>query len=674
MIASWDWLTEYVTLDMCLNELTDRLTISGLNLEEVNDVNGDAAIDLEVTSNRADCLGHIGIAREVATLFGKELTIPTAEPKVGTEKVSTAVSIQNNAPELCKRYIARVIRNVQVGPSPDWLKKRLATLGIPSINNVVDVTNYVLMECGQPLHAFDLNKISEEQILIRQAHKGEKIVAIDQRTYELDPEMLVIADAERPVAIAGVMGGLDTEISEHTMNVLIEVANFTPLTVRNTARKLSLHSDSSFRFERYVDVHQMDWASRRCCDLILQVAGGELLAGSIDVGEQPTDNTDEITLRFAQVKRLLGIEIPAEAIVQILTGLGLKLVGKASPAEASFLAPTWRRDLTREVDLIEEVARIHGYDQIPEDRFLPVRLCTPPEKDQTTKIIYKTLNGLGFSEAYTVSFVSREDHELFQPFGDLEPLYVEHSTRKKENLLRQSLIPSLLRCRRENERHNVFNAELFEIAKVYVKAKPGAPEREVEPTRLSMVSGRSVLELKGVVETLVARINDELVLETKSSDIGQFEPGRGAELTLNGQPFGWVGEIARPVQDRLDLRDTVTVAELDLALLIEHRKQVVHASELPQYPQMTRDFNFVMNESVEWKDLEATVRSAAGTLLEDIEYGGIFRGEQLGADLKSYLMHVSFRSPERTLTSDEVDAAHGNIVAACEKELNVKLR
>ncbi|MCA9039349.1 MAG: phenylalanine--tRNA ligase subunit beta [Planctomycetaceae bacterium] len=674
MIASWDWLKEYVTLDMSLDELTDRLTISGLNLEGIEEVDGDSAIDLEVTSNRADCLGHIGIAREVVCLFGKELSIPAAEPATSDENVDTVTSVEIECPDLCPRYIARVIKNVKVGQSPDWLKKRLAALGIASINNVVDVTNYVQMECGQPLHAFDFDKLAGRKIIVRQAKKGEKITAIDQRDYELTPEMCVIADAEKPVAIAGVMGGLETEISEQTTNVLIEVANFTPLTVRNTARKLSLHSDSSFRFERYIDVHQMDWASRRCCDLILQVAGGELLAGSIDVGEQPVENTNEITLRFNQIERLLGIKIPGETIVQILTNLGLEKVSKPSDSEASFIAPTWRRDLAREVDLIEEVARIYGYDQIPEDRYLPVNLCSPPEKDLTTRLLYATLNGLGFSEAYTVSFVSREDHELFQPYGDREPLFVEHSTRKKENLLRHSLVPSLLKSRRENERHNVFNAELFEIAKVYLVAKPGAPEAEVEPIKLSFVSGRSLLELKGVVETLVARVNDALTLEAKPSEINQFEAGRGAELTLNGKPFGWLGEISRDVQDRLDLRDTVTVAELDLALLIDNRKQVVHATELPQYPNITRDFNFVMNDTVAWDALEATVRNAAGRLLEEVQYGGMYRGKQLGPDLKSYLMHVSFRSPERTLTSDEVDAAHAKIVAACEKELNVNLR
>ncbi|QDU81141.1 Phenylalanine--tRNA ligase beta subunit [Polystyrenella longa] len=674
MIASWDWLTEYVSLDMSLDNLTDRLTISGLNLEGIEEVGGETAIDLEVTSNRADCLGHIGIAREVACLFDKKLTIPAAEPTATGDAVDEVTSVTIDCPELCPRYVARVIRNVKVGPSPDWLQKRLATLGIASINNVVDITNYVLMECGQPLHAFDFDKLSGQKIVVRKATKGEKITAIDQREYELDAEMCVIADVDRPVAIAGVMGGLDTEISAGTTNILIEVANFTPLTVRSTARKLSLHSDSSFRFERYIDVHQMDWASRRCCDLILQIAGGELLEGSIDVGEQPTEKTEQVTLRFSQIKRLLGIDIDPKTAVEILTVLGLKQVGKTTKTDATFIAPTWRRDLTREVDLIEEVARIYGYDQIPEDRFLPVHLTTPTEKDQTTRQLYKVLNGLGFSEAYTVSFVSREDHELFQPFGELEPLHVEHSTRKKENLLRQSLIPSLLRSRRENERHNVFNAELFEIAKVYVKAKPGAPEQEVEPMRLSMVSGRSFLELKGAIETIANRINDGLVMEAKPADIGQFEPGRGAELSLDGKPFGWIGEISRDVQDKLSLRDTVCVAELDLATLIDIRKQIKHATELPQFPNITRDFNFVMNESVEWNDLETTVRSAGGKLLENIQYGGMFRGKQLGADLKSYLMHVSFRSSERTLTSEEVDAAHADIVAACEKKLNVNLR
>ncbi|MFG0332964.1 MAG: phenylalanine--tRNA ligase beta subunit-related protein, partial [Maioricimonas sp. JB049] len=269
MIVSWNWLKQYVDLDMPLDELTDRLTMSGLNLEEVEPLDGDHAIDLEVTSNRPDCLGHIGVAREIGTLYRKSIRIPAAEVSVGTTKTSELTSVDIECLDLCPQYVARIIRGVRIGPSPDWLKERLEAIGVAPVNNVVDVTNFVLMECGQPLHAFDFDKLEGGRIIVRRARKGEKIVAIDHKEYALPEETCVIADSENPVAIGGVMGGASTEIEDGTVNVLVEVANFQPLSVHHTARMLKLQSPSSYRFERGVDVQQLDWASRRCCELIL---------------------------------------------------------------------------------------------------------------------------------------------------------------------------------------------------------------------------------------------------------------------------------------------------------------------------------------------------------------------------------------------------------------------
>jgi phenylalanyl-tRNA synthetase beta chain len=288
MIVSWDWLKDYVPLTAPLEEVTHRLTMAGLNLEGITPRDGDFAVDLEVTSNRPDCLGHIGIAREAGVLFHTPLRIREPTPKAVAEKAAAVMSVQIEATDLCPRYIARVVRGARIGPSPDWLQKRLQAVGIATINSVVDVTNYVLMECGQPLHAFDFDKLHGRRIVVRRARSGETIRAIDQRDYKLEPEMCVIADADRPVAIGGVMGGFDTEIGGGTTSVLVEVADFAPLSIRNTARKLNLHSPSSYRFERGIDAAQMDWASRRCCELILETAGGELLDGPVIAGTLPT--------------------------------------------------------------------------------------------------------------------------------------------------------------------------------------------------------------------------------------------------------------------------------------------------------------------------------------------------------------------------------------------------
>jgi len=673
MIVSWDWLREYVQVDAPLDEVTARLTMSGLNLEGVSQIGDDTAVDLEVTSNRPDCLGHIGVAREMAVLFGQPLSIPRAHVTEGSAKASDATSVVIECEDLCPRYVARVICGVRIGPSPDWLKRRLTTLGIATINNVVDITNYVLMECGQPLHAFDFDKLGENRIVVRRPGKGEKIVAIDQREYELDTDMCIIADAARPVAIGGVMGGLDTEIGDATLNVLIEAAQFAPLSVRTTARKLTLHSDSSYRFERGVDPHQLDWASRRCCELILELAGGELAEGSVVAGGEPSEKRPPILLRFAQVPRILGIDVaPAEG-TQILSDLGLE-PSRVDEQTGEFTPPSWRNDLTREIDLIEEIARIHGYDKIPDDIEVPVELSTRTHHDRVIERVRDVLTGAGCFEAITMSFVSEDERQLFTPHGDTTPLTVDHSSRRHENVLRQSLIPSLLKSRRENERHGTFDAQLFEIAKVYWKAAPDEDERDVEPAMIGIITGRPFAELKGVLELLVDRLNHSAALKLKRSDLSQFAAGRGAELSLDGRFVGWLGELDRNVTDRLDLRDAVTVAELHLAVLEDIANLSPVSQPLSQYPAVPRDLNFVLEEAVSWQELEAVVRKAGGPLLEDVSFGGQYRGKQIGPNNKSYIVTVSYRSAERTLTGAEVADAEQAIIAACRDKLGASLR
>ena len=565
MIVSKNWLGEYVPVDMPIEELTDRLTMSGLNLESFESVGSDVAIDLEVTSNRPDCLGHVGVAREISVLFGTELKTPAATPAVCSEKTSSVTSVAIECPDLCHEYHGRVIRGVKVGPSPSWLKNHLAVAGINSVNNVVDVTNYVMLECGQPLHAFDFDKLQEGRIVVRRAAVGEKITAIDQRDYALTPEMCVIADAGRPIAIAGVMGGLDTEISDATVNVFVETASFEPLTVRATARALKLQSPSSFRFERRVDRHNMDWASRRCCELILQVGGGQLLEGSVRAGETVAD-VAPITLRFSQVSRVLGIEIPPGTCLEILTNLGLSCTVESSDS-ATFTAPTWRLDLTRECDLIEEIARIHGYDKIPDNATLPVVTTSRSRRERVGDVVRTLLPSCGFFESLTLSFVSEDQRQLFRPRGEVAAVAVNHSTRSHENQMRQSLVPSLLQCRRQNERHGTLNAELFEIAKVYLSAGEGKSEAEAEPTMIGIVSGREFVLVKGIVESIVRRICPGAVLSVRPSGLPEFVGGRGAELFLNEQLFGWIGELDRKVTEKLDLQEGVCVAELNANLL-----------------------------------------------------------------------------------------------------------
>ena len=672
MIVSWKWLNDYVSLEMPLDLLTDRLTMTGLNLEGVEQVGDDTAIDLEVTSNRPDCLGHIGVAREIAVLFDQPLTIPTAEPSAISEKTENATSVRIDCEDLCPRYIARVIPGVKIGPSPEWLRQRLETLGIAAINNVVDVTNYVLMEAGQPLHAFDFDKLHEGRIVVRRAESGEKLTAIDQREYELTPEMCVIADADRPVAIGGVMGGLETEIGPETVNVLIETADFSALSIRTTARQLNLHSPSSYRFERGVDAIRLDWASRRCCELILETAGGELLDEPIMAGPGRPDHRKPIVLRSQQIPRILGIDIPEPKAGQILTSLGCEQ--QTHVDETAYVPPSWRRDLMREADLIEEIARIHGYDRIPDDASIRLQPSTRTRRDRVSDTVRHVLTASGFYEAITLSFVSEAVCDLFTPRGDLPRLRVDHSSRRHENVLRQSLIPSLLTSRRENERRGIFGAKLFEIARVYLRAAPGEPECDVEPEMIAMVGGGGFADLKGLLTALVDSVNHQARMTVQPSSLSRFVPGRGAELLLDGSVWGWMGELDRSVTDRLDLRDAVTVAEVSLAPLIERAELAPRYRELPQFPSVERDLNFVLDEAITWQELESLVRSSAGPLMESVSFGGEYRGQQIGPDRKSYVVTISYRAPDRTLTAEEVDAARTEIVETCQTKLHAALR
>lgn len=673
MLVSWNWLKEYVPLEMPVEVLTDRLTMSGLNLESVEKVGGDTVIDLEVTSNRPDCLGHLGVAREISVLFDLPLTVPKAQPKTVAEKTASASSVAIECPELCSQYIARVIRGVKVGPSPAWLKERLEALGERSVNNIVDITNYVLLECSQPLHAFDFDLVQGKKIIVRRAKKGETLKAIDQKAYELSPEMCVIADANRPVAIAGVMGGFETEISGTTKNVLIEAAAFAPLSVRATARKLTLHSPSSYRFERALDPLGPEWASRRCCELILEIAGGELLEGAIHAGKVPAAKPPAIVLRFAQISRVLGIEIVGETAIAILKSLGLDVI-KTTAESCTVSPPSFRRDLEREIDLIEEVARVHGYDKIPANVAVPLRASAKSTRDRVLDRVRNVLVGAGYFEAMTPAFVGEADLERFRPRGELPALSVDHSSRKQENLLRQSLIPSLLGVRRHNERHGNFQTRLFEVAKVYLQANPAQPEAEAEPWTIGLVTGQSYLELKGVVESLAGAVCPAANVSVRPSEFSSFTPGRGAEVLLDGQRWGWLGELDRSISEQFDLDGTVNVAELDWAQLESRADLIAKVTPLPQFQGVMRDLNFVLDEGLPWMSLADAVRKSAGPLLERITFGGQYRGKQIPDDKKSYVVSMMFRAGDRTLTGDEVDAAVAEVIQACQQELGAVLR
>lgn len=673
MIVSWNWLAEYVDLEMSHDELVDRLTMSGLNHESTEPMGEDQAIDLEVTSNRADCLGHIGVAREVATLYDIPLKLPEPNPDTNSQSINDHCQVEIKSPETCFRYTARLIKGVKIGPSPDWMQQRLKTLGIGVVNNVVDATNYVMFECGQPIHAFDFAKIQGGKIVVRSASPEETFEAIDHRTYSLEPGMCVIADAQAPVALGGVMGGADSEVSESTTDVLIEAAYFDQLAVRNAARKLKLHSPSSFRFERNIDSANLDWASRRVCQLILDTAGGELLDGMIDVGQPPVSPAP-VTLRFAQLQRLLGIEIPTEFVAPTLEKLGLEI--ESSDADSvTAVAPSWRKDLTREVDLVEEVGRIYGFEKIPDDVNVPMAASYRPKTDRVIDKLRGVLTAAGYDEAVTPSLVPEPWSEAFSPWTDSPPLIssqpmlgvLEEYSQNigAVNLLRRSLVPSLLEVRRINEYRSNQDVRLFETAKVYLPLGDG--EIPDQPTKLGLVSDQDFFSTKGVIETIIQVIDPAAKLDFVECRHELLDLNQSAEVRLGKSVLGWIGVTSQSAKKRFGLRSDATVAELDLGILQQQAVLIPRHVNQSSFPPVTRDFNFIVDDVVRWSDLEATVRSACGPLLESVEYRETFRDESKdGPNRKRLLLSVVLRSGESTLTGQQAEEVCRSIISNCE--------
>jgi len=670
MIVSWNWLARHVRLDMPVDVLTERLALAGLNHESTAEVGGDLAIDLEVTSNRPDCLSHIGVAREISVLFGRELLVPDPRPAETGPPVESVASVKVEAPDLCPQFTGRVVSGVTIGESPWWMRKRLETLGVRPISSVVDITNYVLFECGQPLHAYDLDHLVENRLVVRPARKGEKLTTINGKVYDLEPSQLVIADATRPVGLAGVMGGLDTEISATTRNVLIEAAQFDAVSVRRTSRALGLFSPSSYRFERPMDPERTEWASRRCAELILELAGGTLHAGVIDTG-RARPNPPAIVLRLDRIPRVLGISIDREECDRILKALGLQSVD-STRSSLTYRPPSWRSDLEREIDLIEEVARIHGYEQIPEDRAVPLSRSSRGHRDRIESAIRQALTGIGFDEAYTFSLVS---DDLIVPLGveAIPPvLHVEHASRKKENALRISLTPSLLAVRSYNEAHGTPDARLFEIADVFLAGnQSGLPD---QPTRLALVAGLDFAGMKGVVECLLDALHVTEPLHARPVESAIFASGRAAALALGETHLGYLGEIAPEQLASQNLKASCAAAELELQALMANSNLVPRARTLPSFPAVARDLSLVVSLSLEWADLARTARDAAGRDLESIEFLDTFQGGDLPVDRQSLHFGLRFRRADRTLTGDEVDRAIQRVIDACVSRFGAALR
>lgn len=668
----------------------------------------DVVFDLEVTPNRPDLNSVIGIAREIAAVTGNPLRVPDAGGASGPASQGEGPARQESRPtanglvavriedaELCPRYTARVIKGVKVGPSPEWLRSTLEKVGIRSISNVVDVTNYVMLEVGQPLHAFDYHLIAKgadgkPSIVIRRAAAGEKFKTLDNQERTLTNAMLLIADEQKGIALAGVMGGANTEINDQTVDVLIESAYFSPTNIRRTSKALGLRSESSYRFERGADVGICDWASQRAAQLILQTAGGHLAEGVVDAYPKPME-PKQITLRHHKVNELLGVTLRPEEMEFYLGQLGLKTVNrKARPLEAAavepttFQIPSWRVDLKRETDLIEEIERLHGLDKVP---------ATPPRGAIGTNdfdAVYdqiaearRILAGLGLNEAQGQTLIARSE---IRNANLEEVVALANPLSSDMDVLRPSLLPGLIHSLRNNVTRKNYDVALFEMGRVFLVSQ-GKPKEE---RRLAIAltgrrhtpfwsgderdAGFDTADLKGVVEEFLERFGLRGVTFTRRNE-GTALFLESATMALGGKlPLGELGLVSPVLAKKYDLRDAVLLAELNLDQLLARRNASKSFKPLPQFPSSRRDVAMFVAEAVTHDAVLQAVKQAKAPNLETVELFDVFRGQHVPEGQKSVAYAFTYRAADRTLTEAEVNGAHEKVTAALKADLNAALR
>ncbi|HLA37745.1 MAG TPA: phenylalanine--tRNA ligase subunit beta [Candidatus Brocadiales bacterium] len=684
MKITYNWLKEYCDFRLPPEGLAEVLTGAGFVVAGMRATpDGDHGLEIEVTSNRPDCLGVIGIAREVAALTRNPLKLPPVRYNAGKKAVEVKVTVEE--PELCPRYTARVIRGVKIGPSPAWLQQRLEAVGLRPINNVVDVTNYVLMEWSQPLHAFDLDRLGGKEIIVRWALSGERLVTIDGAKLDLNPEVLVIADERRPVALAWVMGGRDTEVDEGTCNVLLESARFGPATVRRMARRFGLKTESSYRFERGVDIEGVDLASRRATALILELAGGEAAKDSVDVKTKAGARCN-VPLRLTRLNAILGTNLEEEAVRDTLCRLGFEIKGgKRGVLEVA--VPSFRGDVAQEIDLIEETARVYGYNNIPTNTGLPIHVSPVGRQERVEERVRGLLAGWGFFEAVTYSIVEGSETGRAGLFPGGSPLRIRNPIRAGEDCLRQTLLGNLLRAKRHNQDHGVPRVRLYELSKVYLPEE--GQKLPMEKTclgllyeeDLTVIKGQAGKDpfyaLKGLLEGLLSALGAKGDICWEGLANPFFTGERSCKASLGGGPLAILGEVSGEIVKAYDLRDTPCLAEIDFDLLVEKTDMTSTFQSLPLYPPIDRDIAIVVDEGVTWAEIESCVREAGAKFLEKVEFFDLYRdrsGKQIPSGKKGIAFSVHFRAPDRTLRKEEADGAQGLIIESLSKALGAVLR
>lgn len=655
----------------------------GLSFADAMEMN-DTILEIAITPNRADALSHIGIARELSALFDLPLKYPDVNLKESGKKSEDLASVEIKNPDNCPRYIGKVVSNIEIKESPDWLKKRLKSIGSRPINNVVDVTNFILHEVGQPLHAFDLDNLGGKKIIVRDAGKDTKFITLDSKERKLQSNDLMICDANKPVAIAGVMGGENSEVTFSTKNLLIESAYFNPSSIRKTSKNLGLLTDASYRFERGTDPEITKWAARRAAQLIQMTSGGEIAIDEIDVYTNKI-SPRKCGIRFNRLNKILGYQIGASEVEKILIKLGF-IIDKKLPDELTVTVPSYRHDIEREIDLIEEVARIYGYNKIPEVSKISVTLDEKVDHSAFNDRVRELLNSLGYYEIITNSLLSED---IARRFGNAINLLNPQSSEMSH--LRTSLIPGLLTTISNNIKVNEKDLQLFELGKVFEKISASNINdfkdfNESEHLLLALTGNRirnewfekdcpfDVYDLTGFVESFLTKILPGVTVNMKSMNESGSRFDNSFDLICQNQNIGFGGSLKKELCTLFDVDQDVYMIQVDLSVLkgISISKKIFN--ELLKFPKVYRDVAFVLDVNITSDRVMSIIKEASTNLLHNIKLFDIFQSENLGKGKKSLAFQLEFFNSSRTLTEDEVEKDFRNAIKTVEKIFNAQLR
>ncbi len=676
MKISYQWLTDYVAVTVDAEKLAQRLTMAGLEVEKTEKIGNDTVFELEITPNRPDCLNHLGIAREVSAIFNKPLKSPKFKtPKSPKKKSDIAISDKKD----CSRYIGTVIENIRVQETPVWMKGRLSTIGLRSINNVVDISNFVLMEVGQPLHAFDYDKLNGKKIVVRRAKDGEIITTIDGVERKLNSSILVIADAKKPVAIAGIMGGKNTEVTESTKNILLESACFDPILIRRAARALGLSSDSSYRFERGVDMEGVGTGSARAVNLILELAGGTISAAA-DIHSQKTVTKRMVAVDKNEIDRCLGTTISLSRCQTILNKLGFKVTTKKNTLMIS--VPPFRNDIKNDVDIIEEVARILGYDTLPMSLSLIKANSIPQSKNRILReTVANHLTAQGFNEVISYTMTNERSVEKSN-LSAADAIRVKNPLTAEQEMMRPSLLPSLLPVVALNLNRGQRDLKFFETGKIYLASNTEEQEvlgivlsgRRNQDWRESQKQESEFYDVKGIVKSLLDVLSGDKISFIPTEEKA-FERGQAACALLNRNKVATFGVLAASVLSAWDIKQkNILYGEVNLSALYGARKPKIRFRALSEFPVITRDVSLAVKKDVTFEQIHALAVGVIPEFLTDVKFVEQYLGEKIPAGHHGMTLSFIYQSPSRTLREEEVNQRHETFLKNITEKFGATIR